>query len=80
MNTNNWSQNEKNAAGIAAVIGLIVGLVVGYLVYTAARGASSSLPFGYWLTHPLRFSGLWWGLMGAAIGVAVIYVRRLISR
>ena len=79
INPTNWSRNEQIAAIIAAVIGLVVGVIVGYLVYAAPRAGGSGIPFGYWLTHPFRYSVFWWALTGAVVGVAVIYVRRLTS-
>jgi hypothetical protein len=80
LNPATWSKNHKLALGLSALIGLVAGVVVGYLVYATGSGADGAVSFGYWVDHPIRRGGLWWGLIGAAIGAAVVYVKRHSAR
>lgn len=59
-------------------VGAILGVVLGYLVYASGQGADGGVSFGYWLSKPVRFAALWWGVVGAGIGAALVYVRRLL--
>lgn len=79
MNPLNWSRNLQVALILAIAIGAMVGTVLGYLVYASAQGADGGISFQYWVRHPLRYAGLWWGVFGAAIGVGFIYLKRLTS-
>ena len=76
----NWSRREQVALGIAVVVGAALGIVLGYLVYAIGSGADGALPFSYWLESPIRSAAIWWALFGAAIAVALIYIRRFLSQ
>lgn len=80
MNPLNWSRNEKIAAALTVAIGVVVGVIVGYFAYAISRGASGARPLWDFLDYPMRFGWIWWALTGAAIAVALIYIRRLTSR
>lgn len=66
MNPLDWKPEHQIALGLAMVVGAAIGVIVGYLVYTAASGIDG-------------FSGLWWGVFGAAIGAGIIFFGRLTS-
>lgn len=80
MNPLNWSRNEQIAAALTVAIGVIVGVVVGYFVYAVAGGAEGTSRFSNWIDHPIRRGWIWWALTGAAVSVAMIYIRRLSSK
>ena len=79
MNPAHWKREHQIALILAIVIGAIVGVVIGYFVYGSARGADGGVRFGFWVQRSIHFGGLWWGLSGAVIGGALIYIRRLTS-
>ncbi len=79
MNPLRWKRNHQIALVLAIAVGASLGIVVGYLVYSSGRGAGGAISFGYWLSRPLRSAGLWWGLFGAGVGAAAIYLRRLLT-
>jgi hypothetical protein len=79
MNPFTWRLEHRIALALAFVVGAALGVVLGYLLYASARGADGALSFHYWLKHPLRFAGLWWGLFGGVVGAAIIYIKRLSS-
>lgn len=57
----------------------MIGVIIGYIVYAIPRGAGGGVTFGYWVSRPLKYAGLWWAMTGAIIGAAVIYVKRITS-
>jgi hypothetical protein len=79
MNPSKWSREHQIALALAIAVGFLAGYVLGYVIYGVARDAGSAVPFAYWAGRPLRYSGLWWGLSGAIVGAALIYIRRLTS-
>ncbi len=80
MNPYNWSGNERIAAVLTIVIGVIVGIIAGYFVYAVSGGADGVSSFARWLDYPLRSGWIWWALTGAVVSIAVIYIRRLLSK
>jgi hypothetical protein len=74
MNPTRWPRDHQIALIIVILIGGVAGVVTGYVVEAVGSGADGSVSFAYWLKRPLRFGGLWWGLLGAAIGAGVIYI------
>jgi len=80
MNPFNRSGNEKVAAVLTVVIGVFVGVIVGYFAYAVSGGADGASSFARWLDYPLRSGWIWWALTGAVVSVAVIYIRRLLSK
>jgi len=60
-----------------SAVGASLGVVLGYLAYASGSGATGSSGFSHWISRPIRHAGLWWGLFGAAIGIAITYFRRL---
>lgn len=79
MNPLDWKREHQIALGLAIVIGAAVGVILGYFTYAAASGFDGGVSFGDWVRHPVRYAWLWWGIFGAAIGVGVLYFRRLTS-
>lgn len=73
-----WNKNHRVALAISVIIGIVAGVIVGYIVYAVGRGADGGISFGRWLEFPLRFRGLWWAIVGAIIGGAIVYVKRLL--
>jgi hypothetical protein len=57
---------------VAAVIGAVLFVIVGYFAYAAS---SDAVGFAYWVRRPLQFSGLYWALLGAAVGCGLRYLQ-----
>lgn len=79
MNPINWKREHQIALVLALIIGAVIGLVTGYIAYASSSGASGGVSFSYWVDNPIRYAGLWWGLGGAGVGAAVLYIKRLTS-
>ena len=72
-----WSRAHQVALVIAALIGVVISVIVGYLAHAA--GADGAASFGYWIRHPARFGCFWWGLVGALVGIGVVYAKLLLN-
>lgn len=59
---------------VSAVLGAAAAVVVGYFVYAAGMSAAA-VPFGYWLSAPIRDACLLWAAAGALFGVGLYWVR-----
>ena len=70
MNPLNWRREHQVALVVAAIVGIFVGLAVGYM-YHHVQYATSGPWFSSW-------SGMRWGIFGAIIGAAVLYIRQLV--
>ncbi len=79
MNPLHWNKNHQVALAIAAVIGVVIGVIVGYVVYAVGRGADGGMSFGLWVNYPHKSGSVWWAIIGAVIGAATTYVKRLLS-
>ena len=79
MNPLSWKKEHQIALALAILVGIAIGIVIGYLVYASAKGAGGAISFAYWVRHPIRFSGTWWGFLGGTVGGALIYIRHLTS-
>ena len=78
MNPFRWSKEHQVALILALVVGAVVGVVVGYLAYASSTGADGAVSIYYWVKYRSP-SYLWWGIGGAAVGGALIYIKRLNS-
>jgi hypothetical protein len=77
MNPAKWPRDHQVALLIALVIGAVTGILVGYVIHAVGSGADGSVSFNYWLKRPFRNGGVWWSLLGAAMGGGLIYIRRM---
>jgi hypothetical protein len=74
MNPIRWSKGYKAALILALAIGISGGIILGYLVYATGSGADGAISFKYWINR----SGVYlWGIWGAAISVALIFIKHL---
>ena len=78
MNPLEWKREHKVALLIAALVGICAALAVGFVAHGTTRGAAGGFSFDYWIGQPFRFGGFWWGLLGAACGAGMVYVRQLL--
>jgi hypothetical protein len=78
MNPFEWKREHQIALVAATLLGFAIGMAFGY-----ARG--DSLHFSDWLyyafnPHYGNFGEFGWGIFGAIIGAAVIYLAQLMRR
>jgi hypothetical protein len=60
---------------VAGIIGAVVFVIVGFMVYATGWG-DRAVTFPYWVQRPFRF-GVWiWALIGAGVGVGLLWVSR----
>lgn len=69
------------AFGAAAAIGAIVGFVVGYFAFIVPRGTSGGVSFSryfeLWLSGHSALTGApAWGVVGAMIGIGLLWLSR----
>lgn len=86
MNPFRWKRELKLALLMAATIGIPLGIILGYITTggmtweVGARPPNDySWPPFYLMKitwGPLTF--FWWGLFGASIGAAIIYIVQLV--
>ena len=76
MNPINWKREYQVALALSAAVGIPIGAIVGYMLYATGYG-SDSVSWGYWISHPIDMSGLWWMLTGAIICASISYIRML---
>ena len=68
---------QYTAITLVLAIGISAGVLLGYFVYCVRLPAEGGLRFTQWLAHPISYHGLWWGLYGAAIAGASVYIKRV---
>ena len=78
MNPLEWQREHQVALAVSALLGIGAGIVVGYAIYAVGWGAES-VSFGYWINHPVTYTGIWWALFGAVFFAALVYVVRLMQ-
>jgi hypothetical protein len=66
----NLTSPRLAALVIATAVGAAAGAIVGYFV------AHDGTSWGYWISHPISMTSLWWTLAGAISGAAVDFARR----
>lgn len=75
MNPMKWKREHQVAFGIAALIGAVLGVLVAY----TTRTNPNSLGFFYWVELRGWPAAIWPGLLGAAVGSGIVYVRQLLK-
>lgn len=80
LNPIKWSFAARIALLLMMLVGIVCGVIVGYIVYGIAQGADGGVSFEYWLSRPFRHASFWWAVLGAALGVAVGFIQRFISK
>jgi hypothetical protein len=88
MNPFHWRREHQVGLVLAMIIGAVVGTLVGYMMYAMTAGADGAVHFSYWswtckifssYCMSGAFSNITWTFLGAVLGAAVIYVRRLMA-
>lgn len=79
MNPLEWKREHQIALGLAAIIGLGLGEIIGFALNGHGDRFVTWVEQSFWY-HYSTFGGFMWGILGALIGAAIVYVVQLMRR